>query len=276
MSRLLMSPLADMRSVWLDGRPADAEDLRALALVNYGHFTSMQVRGLRVQGFDLHLQRLRDATREMFGSRLDDARVRMAIRDGLSGAGVADASVRITAFARGLDLDTCAENFAPELLVSIAPPAAPPQGALRVKSCVCVRDLPHIKHVGTFPLFLQRRLARQTGFDDALLIDGDGRVCEGSVWNIGFRDGRDVVWPQAAALRGTGERLLQAGLSATGIGQSSRPVALAEIGRFEAAFAVNSRGVQAIAAIDEVPFAGDDAGLSGLQDALASQPWQAI
>src|SRR5688500_12239163 len=265
-----------MRSVWLDGRLADAEDLRALALVNYGHFTSMQVRGHRAQGFDLHLQRLRDATRELFGSDIDEARVRTAVRDALSGAGVADASVRVTAFARGLDLDTCAENFAAELLVSIAPPAAPPQGALRVKSCACVRALPHIKHVGTFPLFLQRRLARQAGFDDALLVDGDGRVSEGSIWNIGFSDGDGVVWPQAAALRGTGERLLQASLETLGTGQSTRPVALAEIGQLESAFAINSRGVQAIAAIDDVAFSSHEDGLRLLQDALARQPWQAI
>lgn len=265
-----------MRSVWLDGRSADAGDLRALALVNYGHFTSMQVRGHCVQGLDLHLRRLRDATRELFGSDLDEARVRTAVRDALSGAGVADASVRVTAFARGLDLDRCAEDFAPEVLVSIAPSAAPPEGALRVKTCVCARDLPHIKHVGTFPLLLQRRLARQAGFDDALLVDGDGRVAEGSIWNIGFRNGNGVVWPQAPALRGTGERLLQAGLDAIGIRQSSRPVALTEIDRFGAAFAVNSRGVQAIAAIDDVAFAHDGEGLRLLQDALARQPWQAI
>ena len=35
---------------------------------------------------------------------------------------------------------------------------------------------------------------------------------EGTVWNIGFWDGRAVTWPQAPALRGTAERLLQAGL----------------------------------------------------------------
>jgi branched-subunit amino acid aminotransferase/4-amino-4-deoxychorismate lyase len=265
-----------MRGIWLDGRPADASDLRALALVNYGHFTSMQVRGRRVQGFDLHLQRLRDATQELFDTDIEEARVRAAIRDALFATGFADASVRVTAFARGLDLDTCAQDFAPELLVSVAPPAAPPQAALRVKSCVCVRELPHIKHVGTFPLFLQRRLARQAGFDDALLANGDGRVAEGSIWNIGFRDGDSVVWPQAPALRGTGERLLQAGLETLGVTQSSRPVALAEMSRFEAAFAVNSRGVQAIAAIDGLAFAGYGEGVRLLQDALARQPWQAI
>jgi len=265
-----------MRSVWLDGRPADAGDLRALALVNFGHFTSMQVRGHRVQGFDLHLQRLRDATRELFGSELDDTGIRGAIGAALSGAGVADAGVRVTAFARGFDLDACAEDFMPELLVSIAPPAPPPRRALRVEARVCARDLPHIKHVGTFSLFLQRRLARQAGFDDALLVEGDGRVSEGSIWNIGFWDGRGVVWPLAPALRGTGERLLQAGLEALGIAQSTRPIVLAEIGTFEAAFAVNSRGVQAIAAIDDVGFRGGRESLRLLRDALARQPWQAI
>jgi len=265
-----------MPGVWLDGRPAGADDLRALALVNYGHFTSMQVRGRRVQGLDLHLQRLRDATRELFGSELDEARVRTAIGAALSGAGVAGAGIRVTAFAREFKLDACVEDFVPELLVSVAPPAPLPRRALRVKSSTCARVVPHIKHVGTFPLFLQRRLARQAGFDDALLVDGDGCVSEGSIWNIGFRAGRNVVWPQAAALRGTGERLLQAGLDALGIAQSTRPVARAGIGKFEAAFAVNSRGVQAIAAIDEVSFADDEGGLQLLRDALARHPWQAI
>ena len=39
-----------MSLAFLDGRPASADDLRALALANYGHFTSMQVRGRAVKG----------------------------------------------------------------------------------------------------------------------------------------------------------------------------------------------------------------------------------
>ncbi len=39
----------------LNGSPVRVEDLGTIALLNYGHFTSMQVRGGRVRGLDLHL-----------------------------------------------------------------------------------------------------------------------------------------------------------------------------------------------------------------------------
>lgn len=42
----------------LDGRPVDPARLAALALYNYGHFTSMRVDEGRVRGLSLHLQRL--------------------------------------------------------------------------------------------------------------------------------------------------------------------------------------------------------------------------
>ena len=51
-----------------NGQPASTDDLRALALVNYGHFSSMQVRDHAVQGIGLHQQRLTAATRELFGN----------------------------------------------------------------------------------------------------------------------------------------------------------------------------------------------------------------
>ena len=91
-----------------------------------------------------------------------------------------------------------------------------------------------------------------------LLVGGeaaDAPVCEGSVWNIGFWDGQGVVWPQAPALRGTGERLLQEGLAVQGVAQQIRPLALSEVAGFRAAFAVNANGVRAIGAIDGAAYA---------------------
>ncbi|WP_207939157.1 hypothetical protein [Actinomadura darangshiensis] len=42
----------------VDGRPATAEALAHPAIVNYGHFTAMQVRSGRVRGLAAHLRRL--------------------------------------------------------------------------------------------------------------------------------------------------------------------------------------------------------------------------
>src|SRR4051794_41878082 len=62
--------------VEVNGGTATAGQLRYPALVNYGHITVMQVRSGRTRGLQLHLTRLDAANRELFGTGLDDERVR--------------------------------------------------------------------------------------------------------------------------------------------------------------------------------------------------------
>ncbi|MGW5443454.1 hypothetical protein [Streptomyces asiaticus] len=61
-----------MSHIEINGSPATADTLRLPALTSYGHFTAMQIRDARVRGLDLHLERLRSATRELFGGDLAD------------------------------------------------------------------------------------------------------------------------------------------------------------------------------------------------------------
>jgi branched-subunit amino acid aminotransferase/4-amino-4-deoxychorismate lyase len=261
---------------WINGKVATAADLSAIAAVPYGHFTTLQVRGRAARGLDLHLQRLQDATRELFEQTLDAERVRNAMRDALAASGCSDCTLRLAVHARGFDLARMEGLDEVDLLVRIASPGEPGTRPLQLKSVIYARPLPHLKHVGTFPLFHHRRQAVRAGGDDALLVDGDGRIAEGTFWNIGFHDGDTVVWPQAPALRGTCERLLQAGLAQLGVGQEARPVALGDLGALGGAFVANSRGVQAVAAIDEMAWAPDPAFAGLLRRALDTQPWQAI
>ena len=249
----------------LNGQPASADDLRALALVNYGHFTSIQVRDHAVQGIELHQQRLTTATRELFDSELDFASVREQMRKAV--ADDPDCTLRVTVFSRDFDYRNPAAGHAPDVLVSLSLPSPPRTHSLRVKLFPFQRPLPQIKHVGTFPLFHYRRLAVHSGFDDALFIDQAGSVSEGSVWNIGFWTGTGVVWPEAAALRGTAEKLLQSGLDRRGVEQVIRPVRVAELPDFEGAFACNAGGLQPIASIDEIPFATAHDGMVRLRAA---------
>ena len=263
-----------MSAALLNGQPASADDLRALALINYGHFTSMQVRDDAVQGIELHRQRLISGTRELFGTTLDFAAVRAQMR-----AAVADTpacSLRVTVFSRHFDYRSPAENHVPDVLVSVAPASPPRTYALRVKSFPFLRPLPHLKHVGTFPLFHHRRQAVLAGFDDALFTDSAGFISEGSIWNIGFWDQGSVVWPQAAALRGTAEQLLQAALAQQGVEQVIRPVNLAELPQFEGAFACNAGTIQSIAAIDETGFSGSGACMDRLVATAAVTPWEVL
>ena len=71
-------------------------DLRALALMNYGHFTSLQVRDHAAQGLELHRQRLLAGTRELFGTGLDFGSVRAQMRAAV--ADTPDCTLRVTVF----------------------------------------------------------------------------------------------------------------------------------------------------------------------------------
>jgi len=67
--------MRDDAEIWIDGAPLGnelaASPLTSLVLVNYGHFTAMQVRGGAVRGLREHLTRVAGAHRELFGQGLD-------------------------------------------------------------------------------------------------------------------------------------------------------------------------------------------------------------
>ena len=161
-----------------NGRAAQVEDLLP-ALVNYGHFTSLQVRDSAAQGLDLHLARLSQATRELFGSKLDTAQVRGWMAQALRQAGLADASLRVTVYSRRFDFRNPLAAVPVDVLVAVSAPVTL-TASKRVRSVAWQRELPQLKHVGTFGLFAERRAAMADGFDDVLFVTADGEVSEGS------------------------------------------------------------------------------------------------
>lgn len=272
-----LSANAPMSASWIDGRAASADDLRALALVNHGHFTTMQVRAGAVQGLDLHLQRLQTATRELFDTGLDDGRIRGSMHAALAAADLFDCTLRATVFARDATVQRPQGGATPALLVTTAPARQADGGSsLRLQTRRYQRAWPHLKHVGTFAAFRHRALAQGEGFDDALFVDADGLISEGSTWNIGFWDGEGVVWPQAAALRGVTERLLQLGLEMQGVPQARRAVATAELSGLRGAFTCNTGGLHAVAGINAIGYPDWPDFMRRLGAALASQPWQPL
>lgn len=264
-----------MNAVSCNGEPVDAGLLDA-ALVNYGHFTSLQVRAGAVQGWALHLRRLQQGTRELFDAELDEARLLDWLRQALVARGMQDASLRITVFSRAFDFRQPLLAVPVDVLVSVAAPATVPGQARAVLPVCYQRELPQLKHAGTLPLFQQRRLAMRRGFDDALFVDAAGRISEGSTWNIALLAGTEVVWPRAEALRGTAEQLLIAGLERLGQAQAWREVPLDALGGFRAAVACNATGMWPLARIGDCRFADSEALLRQLRHALAQTPWRPL
>lgn len=251
------------------------DDLETVAYVNYGHFTGMLVRSSGVRGLSLHLERLDRDAKLVFGHGIDREEVRTRVREALVGHEL-PASVRVTVFARDISFGAMADLPKPDFLVKVGPLRSRAQARPRIRSTVYSRDLPEVKHVGTFGLFYQLRLAQQAGYDDALFVDEEGRVAECSVWNIGFYDGERVIWPSAPALPGIELQLLQEGLRQLGIRNETREVRLGEISDFRSAFLTNApNGPVMIGSIDDVTFA-DDPELAKLltdaHDAVEDEP----
>jgi branched-subunit amino acid aminotransferase/4-amino-4-deoxychorismate lyase len=256
----------------INGHAPDSAEIYRLAIANYGHFTTMQVRDGRVRGLALHMARLDDGNEAFFGARMDFAaeqRVRELIRHALAGAPAA--TVRVSMTPGPAD--------APDVVVAVSDPRPDVAGpAWRIQTRVYERDWPEQKHAATMALRVAQRHARRDGFDDALFVGRDGLVREGSVWNVAFWDGTQVVWPQAPVLRGVTMVLLQVAMSMNGLPWTQRPVAAAELPSFAAAAAVNAGFPgQPIASVDGVALAGDPTVLTDvLTLAWATVGWDEI
>ncbi|MFF3337919.1 aminotransferase class IV [Streptomyces flavidovirens] len=245
-------PASAAPHIEVDGRRATtADDLLVPALHGgYAHFTAMQVRDRGVRGLRLHLARLDAATQEVFGAGLDGELVRERVRHALDGAGVHDAAVRVYVF-------WAPEAEAPTLMVTVRPPATMPPTPRALMSVPYERPFPHLKHLGGFAQTHYGRLARNAGFDDALLTGPGGVVTEGAITNIAFYDGTSVVWPDAPSLHGVTMALLEARLPQSGLPSVRGPVTLDGLGAYRAAFVTNAQGIAPVRRIDDTEFAVD-------------------
>jgi len=262
---------------WIDGRAAGADALAALMAAGEGHFTTLQVRNGAVQGLPLHLQRLGVANRSLFGQDLGTG----PLRDALLAAWLADGRPSCTLRASVHALRLAApdgDRASPTLrvLVTTAPANHPGRTPLSVKTVRYCRHMPEVKHLGLFPLLHHRRVARAAGFDDALFVDRAGVISEGSLWNIGFRSAEGIVWPQARALRGTRQQLLEAAFAEAGVAQRHATVHVNALPAFTGAFATNARGVQPIASIDGVAWPDDGPWQDWLRARADASPWEPL
>nr|WP_279495774.1 aminotransferase class IV [Actinocrispum wychmicini] len=251
-------------------------DLETLAYVNYGNFTAMPVCPAGVRGLGLHLERLDRDARILFGHGVDGDEVRARIHAAVQGHEL-PANVRVTVFVPNLPVDRIDDLPEPEFLVRVRPLVPSRPAAARLRSTRYARDLPQVKHVGTFGLFHQYRLARQAGYDDALFVSADGRISESTVSNVGFYDGSRIVLPAAPALPGIEMRLLTDGLRRHGVDHETWDLRLPDLSGFRSAFMTNViNGATPIAAIDDVRFDLDPALVELLEAAHLSNPLEPL
>ncbi|WP_410654272.1 aminotransferase class IV family protein [Amycolatopsis sp. lyj-112] len=246
-----------------NGRAATAEDLAPLAFAGFAHFTAMQVRGGRVRGLDLHLDRLRTASVDLFGRALPDDLVRSYLRTALE-SGPADVSLTATVHL---------SQGEPEVLVRTRPPASGPEGPLALTAVEHERFLPAIKHVGEAAKTYFRRAAAGEGRDDAAFVDRRGRLSEATIWNLAFWDGDTVLWPDADLLRGTTMGIVRRRLGTLGVSQRVQEITLADLPGLRGAVVMNSwtPGI-AVSRIGPAPLPEAPSFVASLHQAYESEP----
>ncbi|MFF2902731.1 aminotransferase class IV family protein [Streptomyces sp. NPDC057966] len=255
----------------LNGSPANLEQLQALALTNFGHFTSMRCDDGAVRGLTLHIERLVRDCRTVFGSELDPDRVRRYVRDA-AGNKKGSFVIRVTIFDPALEMGHPGAEAEPHILVTTRDAGVMPPPPLAAKSYTFCRDIAQVKHMGLFPQLMRRRWAQLDGFDDALFADEAGRISEGGTWNVGFVQDGTVIWPDADILPGVTMKLLQ------GVHPYiTRPVTLAELPHMQAAFATNtSIGVRTISAVGDVELSGSNTVLDAMRRAYMEIPGERL
>jgi branched-subunit amino acid aminotransferase/4-amino-4-deoxychorismate lyase len=235
----------------------------------------MQVEAGGVRGLDLHLARLKAEALELFGVAAPEARLRERMRTAL--AGRERCGLRVQLFLPTVTPRRPDALGEPSVLVAVSDPSPPLDRPLRLRTQTYEREAPHLKHAGTFGLTRARRAAVEAGFDDALFTGADGRVSEGTIWNIGFVEDDRVVWPEAPMLAGTGQALIERGLTAVGMDSETRLIDAAALAGLRKAFVCNSATPAcAVASIDGRTLAVDAALIDRLQAAWATNPVQPI
>ena len=82
--------------------------------------------------------------------------------------------------------------------------------------------------------------AVKRGFDDAVFVNSDGHLSEGTIWNLVFWDGESVIWPKARILKGTMMGIVQRQLSRLNIPQCDEIITINRLAELQGAAVMNS------------------------------------
>ena len=253
----------------LNGVAPTMDQVKALALTNYGHFTSMLTEDGRVRGLSLHMQRLARDCRQLFDVELNVDQVRHYVRQALVDEAPRTVA-RVTIYDPTLELGTIGSDATPHVLVTTRAAGTGVPGPLRLQAASYRREMAAVKHIGLFGALRCRRTAQREGFDDVLFLNQDGTISEIATSNIGFvRDGH-IVWPRSEWLSGITMTLLNQALDEP---IHTEPLTLKDLPTMEFAFATNAAtGIRPVASVDDQSWPVDHPALKQLRDLYADIP----
>lgn len=218
-----------------------------------GLFETMKAIGGRVLRQDRHFARLREGA-QVLALPVPHLDLGAAIAAVLGANRLLDAVVRLT-LSRGVGPRGILPpaDASPTLVIAAAPLPAPLPPA---RLCLSQRTrrnelspLARIKSLNYLDNIIARQEAAARGYDDALLLNTQGRVAEGTYANLFvILDGHLVTPPLTeGALPGILRR------EVLGAGGREHSLTLADLERAEEAFLTSSLGIRSIVSIEDRP-----------------------
>jgi branched-chain amino acid aminotransferase len=244
--------------VWLDGCLCPVEEARIDPAdrgftLGDGLYETIRARDGKPLRLAAHFARLQSGAGAL-GIPLPyaDRMLAAAMTTVLSVNALTDGVLRLTLTRgpapRGLASPASAQ---PTLLISAAPPPAPlPPARVIVATCTRRNELSpttRFKTLNMLDSILARREAEQRGADDALLLNGAGRLAEATAANLFLVIDGEVVTPPAAdgALPGVMRGDVLDRLAAV-----AAPLTPGDFAVASEAFLTNANGIRAVVAVD--------------------------
>ena len=219
-------------------------------LYGYGLFETMRAYNGVIFLLERHLARLGKAA-ETIGINLTGIDLAEACRDTLRANGLKSARIRLTiSHGDADDFPWQPADNRPAVVVTVReyrpyPPEVYDRGfRARVSSWRRSRhsSLSGIKTTNYLVSVLARREAAAAGWDEALLLNEDGNITEGSTSNAFFVDASGLVTPprESGILPGITRNLVMEIAGRLGIGTTEEDISPADLRRFEEAFLTSS------------------------------------
>ncbi len=242
-------------------------------LYGYGLFETMRAYAGRTAQVEAHEARLRDGARALgLAVPFDAAALRHAIDTVLHRNGLADAAAAVRLTLEGAppaaaeDAPAPARWFVTARALTQYPESLYERGASAIGSAIHRNEtspLSRLKTLNYLDNLLARREARRHGVDEAILLNTQGMVAEGSASNIFIVRGRQLCTPpiEAGALPGIARAAVLALAPSLGLDPIEAPVTLPDLRAADEAFLTNSlMEVLPLSRLDGAPIASGEPG----------------
>ena len=219
-------------------------------LYGYGLFETMRAYNGVIFLLERHLARMEKAA-ETIGINLAGIDLAQACRETLLANGLKSARIRLTvSHGDADDFPWQPADGQPAVVITAReyqpyPPEVYDRGfKAGVSSWQRSRhsSLSGVKTTNYLVSVMARREATTLGWDEALLLNEDGNITEGSTSNVFFIDASGLVTPplESGILPGITRNLVMEIAGRLGIGIAEKNVSLADLPRFEEAFLTSS------------------------------------